>query len=264
MDLLLADKSVLISGSTAGIGFAVAREFAAEGASVTVNGRTAHGVETAVLRLRTEFPQARINGIAADLSEAAGADALADVASRCDILINNLGIYEPAEFTAISDADWTRMFEVNVMSGVRLCRSAIPGMRARGFGRVIFVSSESGLNPPPEMIHYGMSKAAQLSISRALAESCKGSGVTVNSVLPGPTRTEGSRQFTERLAVEQRISESQVETNYFRYERPGSLLGRFITPSEVATTIVYLCSPLAAATSGAAIRVDGGLVRSIV
>lgn len=264
MDLQLLGKHALVTGSTAGIGFATAYRLAAEGASVTLNGRHAAGVEAAVDRLRTMLPNGRVDGIAADLSSPAGTAALAGHCSRIDILVNNLGIYEPMAFEEISDEDWQRLFEVNVMSGVRLSRIAFPAMKQRGFGRIIFVSSESGLNPPPEMVHYGMTKAAQLSISRALAEAAKGTSVTVNAVLPGPTRTEGSRAFTRRIALEQGIDEAEVERNYFADERPASLLGRFIDPGEVAATIAFLCSPLAAATNGSSLRVDGGIVRSIV
>ncbi|MBS0352934.1 MAG: SDR family NAD(P)-dependent oxidoreductase [Proteobacteria bacterium] len=264
MDLQLLGKHALVTGSTAGIGFATAQRLAAEGVAVTLNGRSTAGVDAAVRRLRALLPDARIDGIAADLSGPDGAALLAERCEHVDILVNNLGIYEPKPFEDISDADWLRFFDVNVMSGVRLSRIAFPAMKQRGFGRIVFVSSESGLNPPPEMIHYGMTKAAQLSIARALAEASKGSAVTVNAVLPGPTRTEGSRAFTERLAREQGIDEAQVERNYFAEERPASLLGRFIDPAEVAATITYLCSPLAAATNGSSVRVDGGIVRSIV
>lgn len=231
---------------------------------MTVNGRDTDRVVAAVHRLCQEVPGARVDGIAADLGTAAGAAPLAERCACVDILVNNLGIYEPCAFEEISDAEWLRLFEVNVMSGVRLSRTALPAMKRRGFGRIVFVSSESGLNPPPEMVHYGMTKAAQLSISRALAEASKGTGVTVNAVLPGPTRTEGSRAFTEKLAREQGIDEAQVERNYFANERPASLLGRFIDPAEVAATVAFLCSPLAAATNGSSVRVDGGVVRSIV
>lgn len=264
MDLQLTGKRALVTGSTSGIGFAIARQLAAEGAEVIINGRSRSGVSATIARLLEALPEAKVTGIAADLGSATGCEALVTTCPDVDILVNNLGIYEPKPFEEISDADWLRFFDVNVMSGVRLSRVAFPAMKRRSFGRIIFVSSESGLNPPPEMIHYGMTKAAQLSIARALAEASKGSAVTVNAVLPGPTRTEGSRAFTERLAREQGIDEAQVERNYFAEERPASLLGRFIDPAEVAATITYLCSPLAAATNGSSVRVDGGVVRSIV
>jgi len=264
MDLRLAGKHALVTGSTAGIGFATALCLAREGASVTLNGRHADRLAAAIHRLTREAPGARVDGIAADLGSAAGAAQAAECAARADILVNNLGIYEPCAFDEIPDADWLRLFEVNVMSGVRLARAAFPAMKRRGFGRIVFVSSESALNPPAEMVHYGMTKAAQLSVCRALAEAGKGSGVTANAVLPGPTRTEGSRAFTEKRAAELGVSESQVERDYFAQERPASLLGRFIEPAEVAATIAFLCSPLAAATTGSAVRVDGGIVRSIV
>jgi len=264
MDLKLTGKHALVTGSTAGIGYATARRLAEEGVAVCVNGRSQAGVEAAVARLRGELPHAKVDGVAADLGTAEGAAQLADRCGAIDILVNNLGIYEPGEFESISDDDWLRLFQVNVMSGVRLSRIALPSMKQRNFGRIIFVSSESGVNPPAEMVHYGMTKAAQISISRGIAESTKGSGVTVNAVLPGPTRTEGSRAFTEKLAAELGIPEAQVERNYFEHDRPGSLLQRFITADEVGTTITYLCSPLAAATNGAAIRVDGGVVQTMV
>ena len=263
MDLQLTGKHALVTGSTAGIGFAAAARLAAEGVHVTLNGRSKDAVERAVARLLEQVPGAKVNGAAADLSNAKGAALLSTRAAEVDILVNNLGIYEPCPFEEISDEDWFRLFEINVMSGVRLSRHALPAMKGRGFGRVVFVSSESALNPPAEMVHYGMTKAAQLSVSRALAEASKGSGVTVNSVLPGPTRTEGSRAFTEQLARDQGIDEAQVERNYFANDRPASLLQRFIHPAEVGATIAWLCSPLAAATNGSAIRVDGGIVRSI-
>lgn len=260
----LAGQTAFVSGSTAGIGLAIAQALLADGAHVVLNGRGEASVQRALQTLRQQHPQAEVSGIAADLGTAAGCEQVATRLADVDILVNNLGIYEPKPFEEISDADWLRFFDVNVMSGVRLSRVAFPAMKRRGFGRIIFVSSESGLNPPPEMIHYCMTKAAQLSIARALAEASKGSAVTVNAVLPGPTRTEGSRAFTELLAREQGIDEAQVERNYFAEERPASLLGRFIDPAEVAATITYLCSPLAAATNGSSVRVDGGIVRSIV
>jgi len=264
MDLQLKGRYAVVSGSTAGIGFATACVLASEGAVVCINGRTQASVDQAISRLITQMPDALVRGVVADLGTAEGSAHLVEECKQADILVNNLGIYEPKVFEEIPDEDWERLFQINVMSGVRLSRAALPNMKQRGFGRIIFVSSESGLNPPPEMVHYGMTKSAQLSISRALAESTQGTGVTVNSVLPGPTRTEGSRSFTERLAREQGIDEAQVERNYFAIERPGSLLARFIAPQEIATTIAYLCSPLSIATNGAAIRAEGGLVRSIV
>jgi NAD(P)-dependent dehydrogenase (short-subunit alcohol dehydrogenase family) len=264
MDLQLKGRRALVSGSTAGIGFACALRLAQEGASVTINGRHPDSVTFALARLRTLCPQAEISGVAADLGTASGCAQLADAVASADLLINNLGIYEPGAFAQTDDAVWQRFFEVNVMSGVRLSRMALPAMLARGWGRIIFVSSESGINPPAEMVHYGMTKAAQLSISRGIAEATVGTAVTVNTVLPGPTRTEGSSAFFDRLAAEQGLSPAEVERRYFAEDRPSSLIRRFVTPDEVAATIAFLCSPLAAATHGAAVRVDGGVVRSMV
>ena len=200
MDLQLQGKRALITGSTAGIGWATARELAAEGASVILNGRDATRLAGALARIQAELPQALVDGVTADLSTPAGCQKLLKATGDIDILVNNLGIFEPKAFEQITDADWTRFFEVNVMSGVRLSRHHLPAMKARGWGRIVFISSESGICPPAEMVHYGMSKSAQLSVSRGLAETCAGTGVTVNSVLPGPTRTEGVGEFFATLA----------------------------------------------------------------
>jgi NAD(P)-dependent dehydrogenase (short-subunit alcohol dehydrogenase family) len=266
MDLLLQGKRALVTGSTAGIGHAIAQRLAAEGTTVIVNGRTPAGVNRAVSRLRSAHPDAAVRGIAADLGDAAGCRALLDAVGGegVDILVNNLGIFDPKPFEAIGDDEWQRFFEVNVMSGVRLARALLPGMKARNWGRMLFVSSESGICPPAEMVHYGMTKSAQLSVARGLAETCAGTGVTVNSVLPGPTLTEGARDFFDTLAREAGKSFDDAARDFFAHARPTSLLNRFITPDEVASTVVYLCSPLAAATTGAAVRVDGGVVRSIL
>lgn len=263
MDLKLSGKYAVVSGSTSGIGLAIATLLAAEGAMICINGRTKETVNIAIQHLLAKHPKPVVKGVVADLSTVEGCKILGEECGQADILVNNIGIYEPKPFEFIPDEDWDRFFQINVMSGVRLSRIALPAMKQRGFGRIIFISSESALNPPPEMVHYGMTKSAQLSISRALAESTQGSGVTVNCVLPGPTRTEGVKSFIKRLAKEQEISESQIEKNFFEKERPGSLLARFITPEEIANTVVYLCSPLSAATNGAAIRAEGGLVRNI-
>ena len=264
MDLQLRGKHAVVTGSTAGIGFAIASRFAGEGARVTINGRTRGAVDAALARLRAGVPGAEAAGVAADLSGAAGCAALAEAAGEADILVNNLGIFDPKPFEQIADADWLRFFEVNVMSGVRLARALLPGMKARNWGRVIFVSSESGICPPAEMVHYGMTKSAQLSVARGLAETCAGTGVTVNSVLPGPTLTEGARDFFDKLAARSGQSFDEAARDFFAHARPTSILRRFIAPDEVAATTVYLCSPLAAATTGAAVRVDGGVVRSLV
>jgi NAD(P)-dependent dehydrogenase (short-subunit alcohol dehydrogenase family) len=264
MDLGLDGKRALVTGSTAGIGLATARALAMEGATVTVNGRTAPRVSQAVKQLQSEVAGARVQGIAADLSGAAGCAELVRQLPLVDILVNNLGIFEPKPFEQISDADWFRFFETNVLSGVRLSRHYIAGMRERNWGRVIFVSSESAVQIPAEMIHYGMTKTAQLAVARGLAESLVGTGVTVNSVLPGPTASEGVGEFVTRLAAERGIDRATVEREFFATARPTSILQRFATPDEVASMIVYVCSTRASATTGAALRVDGGVVRAIV
>ncbi|NDY90358.1 SDR family NAD(P)-dependent oxidoreductase [Ideonella livida] len=264
MDLQLHGRRALVTGSTAGIGFAIAARLAAEGAAVTLNGRDTSRVTAAAARLQTRVPGAEITAVAADLGTAEGCAQLAGAAQACDLLIHNLGIYAPGEFAQTDDATWQRFFEVNVMSGVRLSRVALPAMLARNWGRIVFISSESGIQPPPEMVHYGMTKAAQLSLSRGLAEQTTGTGVTVNAVLPGPTRTEGSAAFMAERAAELGLSADEVVRQYFAQERPSSLIRRFVEPDEVAATVAFLCSPLAGATHGAAVRVDGGVVRSMV
>jgi len=264
MDLQLGGKRALVTGSTAGIGFAAAIGLAREGASVVLNGRTQVRVDDAVARLERAVPTSGAEGVAADLSTAEGAKEVTGRFPDVDILVNNLGIFEPRSFDRIRDEDWFRFFETNVMSGIRLSRHYLPGMLSRNWGRVIFVSSESALNVPTEMIHYGMTKTAQLAVARGMAELTVGTGVTVNSVLPGPTSSEGVAGFVGRLAQERRIDAAAMEKEFFRSARPTSLLQRFTTPEEVAHLIVYACSPLAAATNGAALRVDGGVVRSIV
>jgi len=264
MQLELTAKTALITGSTAGIGFAAAQQLAAEGATVVINGRSQARVDEAVGRIKASVPDGKVSGIAADLAHADGAATLTTQLPEVDILINNMGIFEPKAFEEISDADWLRFFEVNVMSGVRLSRHYLPAMRARNWGRIIFISSESGVNIPLEMIHYGMTKSAQLSISRGLAETTAGTGVTVNAVLPGPTASEGVSTFIERLAAERGLSVAEMEQEFFKTARPSSLLQRFIKPTEVADLIAYVASPLSAATNGAALRVDGGVVRSMV
>lgn len=263
MDLQLQGKRALITGSTSGIGWAIARELVAEGASVILNGRDPARLADALARLRAEVPGAATQGVAADLSSANGCRQLLEVAGDVDILVNNLGIFEPKAFEQIGDDDWLRFFEVNVMSGVRLARQHLPAMKARGWGRIVFISSESGICPPAEMVHYGMSKSAQLSVSRGLAETCAGTGVTVNAVLPGPTRTEGVGEFFATLAREAGQTLQEAEQDFFKHARPTSLLKRFIDPAEVAAMVAYVCSPRAAATNGAALRADGGVVRSL-
>jgi NAD(P)-dependent dehydrogenase (short-subunit alcohol dehydrogenase family) len=264
MDLQLRGKRALVTGSTAGIGFAAAAGLFREGASVVVNGRTPQRVEEAVTKIRGLGGDGEVTGIAADLSNAEGVNDLVRQLPEVDVLVNNLGIFEPKPFQEIPDADWTRFFEVNVMSGVRLTRSYLPGMKARNWGRVVFVSSESAVQTPAEMVHYGMTKTAQLAIARGVAETTAGTGVTVNSVLPGPTESEGVATFVADLARQRGVDRSVVEAEFFRTARPSSLIKRFATVEEVAHMIVYVCSPLASATNGAALRVDGGVVQSIV
>jgi NAD(P)-dependent dehydrogenase (short-subunit alcohol dehydrogenase family) len=264
MDFELDGKRALVTGSTAGIGFATARALAREGAHVTLNGRTEARVGKAVDRLKAELSGATADGIAADLSGVAGCQKLIDKRPDIDILVNNLGIFEPKPFEQITDADWLRFFETNVLSGIRLARHYMHGMRSRNWGRIVFVSSESGIQIPAEMVHYGMTKTAQLAVARGLAETLAGTGVTVNSVLPGPTSSEGVSEFVTRMAVEQGMDTASMEREFFRTARPSSLLQRFAETDEVAAMIAYVCSVRASATTGAALRVDGGVVRAIV
>src|SRR5208283_1990371 len=264
MDLQLNGKRALVSGSTAGIGYAIAEALAKEGALVIVNGRTQQRVDAALQKLAGAGLKAKIEGFAADLGTSEGVGKLVAKYPEIEILVNNLGIFEPKPFEQIPDEDWFRFFEVNVLSGVRLSRHYLPGMKARGWGRVVFISSESALQIPSEMIHYGMTKTAQLAISRGLAETTAGTGVTVNAVLPGPTASEGVNEFVDRMAAASNKTKAELETEFFRNIRPSSLLRRFARPDEVAPLVVFLCSPLSAATNGAALRADGGVVRAIV
>jgi NAD(P)-dependent dehydrogenase (short-subunit alcohol dehydrogenase family) len=264
MDLQLAGRRALVTGSTAGIGWAIARELAAEGAHVVVNGRDAARTAEAAERIRAGVSGARVDAVAADLADAAGCAALAEAAGEVDVLVNNLGIFEARAFERIADADWLRFFEVNVMSGVRLARHHLPRMKQRGWGRIVFISSESGICPPGEMAHYGMTKSAQLAVSRALAETCTGTEVTVNAVLPGPTRTEGAVEFFARAARKSGRSLAETEADFFAQARPTSILRRLIDPAEVAAMVAYVCSPRASATNGAALRVEGGVVRALI
>lgn len=262
MDLQLNAKRALVTGSTAGIGFAIASALAAEGAHVVLNGRTQARVDDALVRLKAAQPQANVTGIAADLSTAAGVAQLLAACPEVDVLVNNLGIFAAVPFEAIDDSEWFRFFEVNVMSGVRLARHYLPQMKARNWGRIIFISSESGVCPPAEMVHYGMTKSAQIAIARGIAETVAGSGITVNSVLPGPTRSRGVEDFVQALAGDSGQTFEQFEQEFFEKVRPTSLIKRFATTEEVAAMVTYLCSPLASATTGAALRVDGGTVKS--
>lgn len=263
MDLGLRAKLALVTGSTAGIGLASAEQLAREGASVIVNGRTPARVEAAIATLRAAVPGGDIQGIAADVATAAGCKHVTESFPEVDILVNNMGIFEPKPFTEISDTDWLRFFEANVLSGVRLSRHYVGGMRSRNWGRIVFVSSESGLQIPTEMIHYGVTKTAQLAVARGLAETLAGTQVTVNSVLPGPTSSEGVGRFVAQMAHSSGKDAATVEREFFQSARPTSILKRFATTAEVAAMITYVCSAQASATTGAALRVDGGVVRAI-
>jgi NAD(P)-dependent dehydrogenase (short-subunit alcohol dehydrogenase family) len=260
MDLKLQDKSALVSGSTKGIGFAAAALLAAEGARVIVNGRTETAVKEAIAAIRETAPKANLDGFAGDLSAAGPTAELVRRFPAVDILVNNLGIFERKPFEQIADEDWQRFFDVNVMSGVRLSRAYLPGMKQRNWGRIVFISSESGIQIPPDMVHYGMTKTAQLAISRGLAENCAGTNVTVNAVLPGPTLTHGNKAAIARRAPGKPLAE--VEKEFFQVHRPTSLLKRYAAPEEVATLVAYVCSPLSSATNGAALRVEGGVVKA--
>ncbi|MBG8552640.1 SDR family NAD(P)-dependent oxidoreductase [Hymenobacter guriensis] len=262
MDLQLTDKRALVTGSTAGIGLAIARQLAAEGAEVILTGRTEARLEAARAAILAETPQARLQSVAVDFGLAADVQRLLQAVPAVDILINNVGIFEPKPFTEITDEDWLHFFEVNVLSGVRLSRHYFPQMLAQNWGRILFISSESAIQIPQEMIHYGTTKTAQLAVARGLAELTKGTNVTVNSVLPGPTASEGVQEFLGKLAAEGQTRE-QAEQDFFQHARPSSLLQRFSSPEEIASMVVFLSSPLASATNGTAVRVDGGTVRSI-
>jgi hypothetical protein len=263
MDLQLTGKVALVTGSTAGIGYAIAAALAREGASVIVNGRTQSAVDAARGKLAATAA-GTVRGFAGDLSTDAAAQAVAREFPDIEILVNNLGIFESKPFEEIPDADWRRLFEVNVLSGVRLARVYLAGMKRRNWGRIIFISSESAIQIPVEMIHYGMTKMAQLAVARGLAEAVAGTGITVNSILPGPTRSRGVVDFVDALAKKDGLSSEQVERDFFKNTRPTSLIKRFATPEEVASLVAYVASPLAAATTGAALRVDGGVVKSAI
>jgi len=260
MDLKLRDKLALVTGSTKGIGLAIATALATEGARVIVNGRSEASVAAALAQIHERVPDAVLKGFPGDLATAAAAAQLVTRFPAVDILVNNLGIFEPRSFEDIPDEDWQRFFDVNVLSGVRLSRAYLPGMKQRNWGRVVFISSESAIQIPAEMIHYGMTKTAQLAVSRGMAETCAGTGVTVNSVLPGPTRSAGVDEFVAQLSGGRSFVDFEKE--FFQTVRPTSLLKRFATTEEVASLVAYVCSPLASATNGAALRVDGGVVRT--
>lgn len=261
MDLQLKNKLSLVSGSTAGIGFAIAEVLASEGANVIINGRSQASVDDAVAELSAES-NGQLIGFAGDLSRADVAEQLAQAHPGVEILINNLGIFEAVAFEDISDDDWRRFYEVNVLSGVRLSRLYLPAMKKRNWGRIIFISSESAVQIPSEMIHYGMTKTAQIAIARGLAELTAATGITVNSVLPGPTKSRGVGNFVEELAQQEGKSFAEFEKQFFEKMRPTSLIKRFATPEEVAALVAYIASPLSSATTGAALRVDGGTIKS--
>jgi NAD(P)-dependent dehydrogenase (short-subunit alcohol dehydrogenase family) len=264
MDLRLAQKTALVTGSTAGIGLAIAQSLASEGARVYVNGRTRERVDAAIDAVRSRTAGAVVDGIAADFSSSAAADTIIAKLPTVDVLVNNVGIFEPKPFAEIPDADWFRFFEINVMSGVRLSRHYLPGMLARNWGRILFISSESAVQIPAEMVHYGMTKTAQVAVARGIAESVAGTGVTVNSILAGPTASEGVGGFVEAMARRQSKSKEEVEKEFFESVRPSSLLKRFATVDEIAAMTTYVASELSSATTGAALRVDGGVVRAIL
>ncbi len=261
MDLQLQNKRCLVTGSTAGIGHAIAAALAAEGASVIINGRSQSSVDEAIEQLQPTV-SGTLLGFAGDLATEAAANELIEQHPEVDVLINNLGIFEPTPFEDITDDDWRRFFETNVMSGVRLSRLYLSAMKRNNWGRIIFISSESGIHIPPEMIHYGMTKSAQIAVARGLAESVAGTGITVNSVLPGPTKSRGVTEFVGKIAESRGTTFDAFETEFVEEMRPSSIIKRFATTEEVASMVAYVASPLASATTGAALRVDGGVVRS--
>ncbi|PYU83004.1 MAG: oxidoreductase [Acidobacteria bacterium] len=263
MDLKLTGKIALVTGSTAGIGFAIAKSLASEGAHVYVNGRTQVRVNAAVAGIRSSAASTKVDGITADFSGLAGAEAVIAKLPAVDVLVNNVGIFEPKPFAEIPDAGY-RFFEINVMSGVRLSRHYLAGMLKRNWGRILFISSESGVQIPAEMVHYGMTKTAQIAVARGIAESVAGTGVTINTILAGPTESEGVSGFVEAMAKQQNKSKKEMENDFFEHARPSSLLKRFATVDEVAAMATYVAGQLSSATNGAALRVDGGVVRAIL
>src|SRR6267143_2700640 len=263
MDLQLGGKIAFVSGSTAGIGLAIASRLVRESAEVVINGRTEERVREAIAQIKKDSRDAKVRGIAADLGVAKGCSEVVRQLPRVDILINNVGIFEPKPFEKITDEDWEKFFAVNVLSGVRLSRAYLGAMKERNWGRIVFISSESGLQIPAEMIHYGTTKTAQLAVARGMAETCAETEVTVNCVLPGPTASEGVKEFVGQLAKEKKQTPDEVEKEFFKSARPTSILKRFIEPEEIANVVAFVCSPLASAMNGAAVRADGGVVRSI-
>jgi NAD(P)-dependent dehydrogenase (short-subunit alcohol dehydrogenase family) len=263
MKIDLSGKTALVTGSTAGIGHAIAKGLAAAGGEVIVNGRSQSKVDEAVAKIAGQVPGSKVRGIAADVSTAAGCKILVAALPDVDILINNAGIFEPKDFFDIPDEDWTRFFDVNVMSGIRLSRAYMPGMLKRDWGRIVFISSESALMIPKEMIHYGMTKTAQLAVSRGLAEMTRGTAVTVNAVLPGPTMSEGVKTFVAELARQNGQSEAEAAALFIKQHRPSSLIQRFATVEEIANMVIYVSSKEASVTNGAALHAEGGLIPTI-
>ncbi|MDR3762666.1 MAG: SDR family NAD(P)-dependent oxidoreductase [Acidobacteriota bacterium] len=264
MDLKLTNKTALVTGSTAGIGLAIATSLAREGTRVVINGRTGERVDRALATIRAEVPGAQVSGIAANFADASGASEIISHLPAVDILVNNVGIFEPKAFAEIPDADWYRFFEVNVMSGIRLSRHYLAPMLKKNWGRILFIASESAVQIPSEMVHYGMTKTAQVAVARGIAESVAGTGVTVNSILPGPTYSEGVIDFVGALAAQQNKTKAEVEKEFFEHARPTSLIKRFATVEEVAALVTYVAGELSSATNGAALRVDGGVVKAIL
>ena len=264
MKIDLTGKRAIVTGSTAGIGYAIALGLAATGAEVVINGRTQARVDAAIAAIKKAVPTATLRAAAADVGTAEGCAALVKAVPACDILVNNTGIFAPRAFEEITDADWMHTLEVNVLSGVRLSRAYLGGMREKNWGRVVFISSESGQQIPKEMIDYGVSKAAQIAVARGLAQHLAGTGVTVNTVMPGPTRSEGVETFLADLSKQTGKSLAEIEADFFKSVRPTSLIQRFTTTEEVANMVVYVCSKEASGTTGAPLRVDGGVVQSIV
>jgi len=263
MDLQLKGKTAFVSGSTQGIGFAIARQLLQEGASVIINGRTTEKVNQTAEKLSQQVPGSSVLGISADFSKANEVQHLIEQLPAVDILVNNAGIFEPKHFLEITDEEWTRFFEVNVLSGVRLSRHVLPAMLKKNWGRIIFISSESAINIPEEMIHYGTTKTAQLSVSRGIAELTRNTGVTVNTILPGPTRSEGVEEFIKQVAVTKQITPQQAEVEFFQTMRPSSIIQRFADVTEIANLVTYIASPLSSATNGASLRADGGVLKTI-
>ncbi len=262
MDLKIKNKIALITGSTQGIGFATAKKLCEEGVNVIINGRNDKKVKSAVEKLKNLFPNLKIKGITADLKDNEGCSFLISKVPHIDILINNLGIFEPKNFQDITEKEWLNMFNVNVMSGVRLSQHYLSNMINQDWGRIIFISSESAIQIPKEMIHYGMTKTAQISVSRGIAELTKGTNVTSNAIIVGPSKSEGVLQFIDELAKQTNQTFEEVEKDFFKNVRPTSLIQRFANVEESANMIVYTASDLSSATNGAVLRVDGGVVQS--